>query len=380
MEPLESILGNLHSDDNRLQFLKRVYRPGKKNIADAILSITPDNVEVLESEAEHAREQGDSERFLKLARSYIDTCLKGVSNTSVLQKVEGWGNPELVSYTISRVENSVAESILDSATKLASAYGFDDEAHKLLERLYDIRKKDPYTVTGYLAAVAVQIGRFDEAIDFYLESGFSSLGKALAIAQEHVPSRSEAIAKLGFKNHNKGVDPEAYVRCAKVLGKEAKAGKHLAKEARKLKVVEPPQNYMGLVKALKHLGLDEEARSVVYKVGEKEPLPIGVMHYPEKEDAIADLFLEIGEDKQAGDIYRRKVKRCISFMHAESLVEDIDKAYDLTGDETLLETKLFLYERDGKYSEAERLAGSLGLDDLQETYKAMKILVNNLEN
>ena len=58
---------------------------------------------------------------------------------------------------------------------------------------------------------------------------------------------------------------------------------------------------------------------------------------------------------------------------------DIDKVYELTRDPSVLQKKIFVFERDGQYNEAAGLARKLGRTDLAETYETMQNMISTIQ-
>ncbi|MEA3229789.1 MAG: hypothetical protein U9P44_02635, partial [archaeon] len=56
-------------------------------------------------------------------------------------------------------------------------------------------------------------------------------------------------------------------------------------------------------------------------------------------------------------------------------LHDIDKAVELTGDQSFREKELDILERKGEYQEAAGLAAELGKPDLVQTYSTMHQMV-----
>lgn len=72
---LDVLLENLHSDENRLRFLRGIYTPGNVEVAERILAISEDS-SVIEDEMTHAKKAGDTDRFRSMAKKYIENFAK----------------------------------------------------------------------------------------------------------------------------------------------------------------------------------------------------------------------------------------------------------------------------------------------------------------
>lgn len=382
---LEVILKNLQSDKNRLAFLEKIYTPGNIEVADRILTMSPDSSTILKREMAHAREQGQEDRFVAMGRKLVDYHVDNDFDILLSDIVVGWGNKPLADYAISRLFKKEKEDSLEYAAEIAMKFGREDEGRKLMERVFDVQmarsgKEYPFSPAG----TAVKLGRFDEAINLYIKAGYHWLNAALKVAREHVPERVKEIATLGFdeydsdRNHN----PELYLESARILGKEGEAEKVLKKEARKLRVDSPPRFYEGLVNALVSLGSHDEARSVAERV---EAYEVGQMQIREYYDSsnqreLARIFLALGDKGKAAEAFLRKIDKQLLSHHPSHFVDDIDEVYKLTGDKTVLQKKLFVFEREGQYDEAAGLARELGRTDLAEMYDTMQSMISAVQS
>ena len=203
------------------------------------------------------------------------------------------------------------------------------------------------------AETAVKLGSFDEAVNLYIKAGYHWLDAALNVAKEHIPKRVVEIATLGFNGYDsdKNHRPELYLESARILGKEGKAEKVLREEARKLRVDGPPRCYQGLVTTLVSLGLHDEARSIAHEV---EAYEIGQMQSQEFYDAsnqreLARMFLTVGAKEKAAEALLRKIDKELPRNHPSHFLPDIDEVYRLTGDATVLQKKILVFEKEGQY-------------------------------
>jgi len=389
-QDLDNLLGSLHSDKNRLAFLNRVYTPGNVDIADRILDLNPD-ASILEKEVGYAREHGDANRFTTLARRFIDHYVENNQDILLRDRVIGWGDPDIADYAVTKLEETGREGPLEYAGEIAQSFGQADRGRELLERLLAVQmeEKDDYAFSPARicvkpASTCVKLGRFDEAIDLFMQSGYHWFDRALTVAREHVPGRVNEIAQRGFDEYAPAFHTqETFVECAEILGKTDEAKKTLAREAKKLKPGSPPRYYQGLVSSLVKLGLGDEARTVVEKVSayqfqrarEREEDSVHVSFHDEQKE-LARLYEAIGEQAPVKGILLARIDAGLNGgWHPSHYTKDIEKGLELTGDPAFLERRLLLLEKEQKYDEASQLAGQLGNSELAESYRTMHQMV-----
>ena len=195
---LSSLLGNLHSDEARLVFLKSIYVPGNAEVADEILTMDPENFSILTIETEYARKVGDINRFRDIAKKDIDCYIRNDLNSLLQSIVVDWKDPELADYAIAQMtskseEDRKLEGPLQYAAEIAQSFGKEEVAKQNLERLLALQEKDAeYKFPA--GDILKKLERYSEAIDKYVESakgrcsGF--MGDALRIARENVKERN----------------------------------------------------------------------------------------------------------------------------------------------------------------------------------------------
>jgi hypothetical protein len=383
-QDLDNLLGSLHSDKNRLAFLNQIYTTGNIEVADRLLGLTP-STSVLEKEVRYAREHGDTERFTTLARRFIDHYIENNWDILLEDEVMGWGNPDVADYAITKLEETGRESSLKYAGEIARSFGQTERERELLERVLAVQmeKEDEYAFSP--AGTCVKLGRFDEAIDLFMRSGYRWLDSALNVAREHVPERTNEIAQRGFDEYAPTFHTqEIYVECAEILDKVDEAKKTLTKESKKLKPDRPPRFYQGLVSSLVKLGLNNVARTAVEKVAtyqfqrarEREEGSIHLSFHDEQKE-LARLYETIGEQAQVKDILLARIDAGLNGdWDPSNYTGDIEKGSELTGDKAFLERKLLSLEKEQKYDEASQLAGQLGNSELAESYKTMHQMVS----
>ncbi len=372
---LEDILRNLDTDKNRIAFLKKIYSPGNIEIVNKILSIDPKNTTVLEMEINYARENKLENRFITLAKKLLDYYIDE-------DKVIKWDNKDIAEYVLAGLASESNEHSLEAGARIAAALGKEAEARQYLEKLLKIQIKQARR-HGYFnspANTCIKLGKYDEAINFYLKSDYY-IDKALKVAKEHSPESVAKIAKKGF-NESYPFKEELYVECARILGKTDQAKEALSKYAKKLKPDNPPRVYRRLVKSLIKLNLEELAKDVVHKIEKNEFTSREKEGYwnEDREEDLALLFHEIGEDSEVKDIYLARIENRLEKGWGSSHISsDIKQAYELTKDKIFLEKKLELLEQTQEYGQAEELAAKLGKQELVTTYHRMQEMIAKAE-
>lgn len=384
VQTLEGILGNMQSDQNKLNFLNRIYTPGNTEVADAILALNPNNFEVIKSELEYSRVEGLVERFDLFARKFIDLYIAEDLDILLKDKVISWGDKGLADYAISKFREKDCQNSLEYAAELAMKFGRENEGRQIMERLFDVQMESLGQEYPFSPAMtAVKLGRFEEAINLYIKSGYHWLDTAMRIAREHSPERVTEIANLGFYGYDSGANhrPELYLESARILGKEEKARKVLKQEANKLKINNSPRYYTDLVSALVSLGLTDEARSVADQIEDYEIKQMQTKKYYDgnNQREVADIFLVLGDKERAVKAYIRKIDKELPEYNQSNFMPDIDKVYELTGDKSVLQKKFFVFEKEGQYDKAAELARNLGNTDLAETYDHMQKMVSTVK-
>ncbi len=343
------------------------------------------NSRLLEKEIEQAKEADEKDRFVMLGRKYVDYYIANEFDILLIDIVKEWDNPALAEYAISRMssvsnEKRRLESTLEYAADIATAFGKEEQAKQLLERLLEYELKNP-EFKSPAARTLVKLGRYDRAIDRYMKCNDGYLENALSIAKEHCPDRMEEVARKGFKNF-KDINwfAEFYVECAEILGKKEQARKNLVKKARKEKVDSSPRLYNALVASLMKLGEEGEAREFVYKVAENEARVKKESNYYDfnRPEELAGLFHLIGEVQEVKYIYMERIDvRIRENHHPSNTMKDIDAAVRLTGDESFRKKKMRVFELQEEYDQAAALAMELGKDELAATYSRMQAMVND---
>lgn len=384
MESLDNILKGLHSDKNRLAFLNRVYTPGNVEVADRILDLNL-GTSVLEKELDYALKHKAKERFTALARRFVDLYIKNQYDNLLADQVVRWKDTDIANYAITKLEETGKESPLECAGEIAQSFGQKEKGRKLLERVLSLqfeRKGDyAFAPTG----TCIKLGRFNEAIDLFMQSGYHWFNNALNVAKEHVPTRVNEIAQRGFDEYAPGFHvQETFVECAEILGKVDKAKKTLIREAKKLRPDSPPRFYQGLTNSLVKLGLNNEARIVVEKVvdyqsqrAKERKEDMVCMYFHDEQKELAELYETIGEQRPVRDILLARIDAGLNGdWHPSNYTKDIEKGLKLTGDKAFLERRLLVLEKEQKYDEASQLAQELGQPELAGNYKTMHQMVS----
>ncbi len=385
---LDTLLENLHSDENRLRFLRSIYTPGNTKVADRILVLSEDS-SVIEREVTHAKKAGDTDRFRDMGREYIDYCVTHGFDIQLRNIVIRWQDPELADYAIaqmtskSETDRKLEDSFKYSA-EIARAFGKEDVARANLERLLALQERDSkYKFPA--AQTLKKLGRFDEAIDRYLAcGGYGELGNAMDLAREHSSNRVSKVAQRGFDSFDvKNGFAEFYVGCAEVLGKTKDAEKVLVKYAKKVKVERSPRFYNDVVKALVSLGQEKVARKLVERVAQhgEQVKASEKYHKFDRSEEMAQLYHTIGETDAVRNIYTKRIEtRIREGHHPSNTINDINKAIELTGDRiTFMKKRLLLHEKQEEYEQASKLATELGKPELAENYMLMHQMVQSVQ-
>ena len=360
-QTLDVILENLQTDENKLNFLGGIYTPGNTEVADAILALNPDDLKVLKGELKHSKAEGLEDRFRFFARKFIDLYVAEDWDITLKNEVISWDDKGIADYAISRFTEKGKEDSLEYTAEIATQFGRESEGRQLMERVFDLKMAKSGKEYPFLPAeTAVKLERFDQAINLYVKAGYGWLDIALKIAQEHVPERVTEIATLGFNRYDSDRNhlPELYLESARILGKEGKAERVLKKEAKRLKVDREPRCYEELVNALISLELNDQARSVADRV---EAYEIGQMrtqrwYNGDNQRELARIFLALGDKEKAAEAYLRKIDKESPEHNPSHFMPDIDKVYELTGDSSVFDVKIFVFEIEEQYDKAEGLA------------------------
>ncbi|MEA3229544.1 MAG: hypothetical protein U9P44_01390, partial [archaeon] len=298
-QELDNILKYLSSTDAQLTFLRSIYVPGRIDVADEIILRSEDS-SIIRKEIAHAKQACDYDRFRSLAKRYIDYHVSHDFDILLVGIVKEWQDSELADYTIEKMtskpeKDRKLENPLEYSAEIAQAFGKEDVARDILERLLGLVERDSeYRFPA--AQVLEKLGRFDEAIDRYLEAEWVS--DAFYLAKEQSPIRSVENAEVGFKNYKQDRgSAQFYVECAELLGKTGQAEKKLVRYAKKVNVVHSPRFYVGIVKSLVLLGQEAVASKFVEKVARHEEQARNSDRYYEFSRSVemAELYHAVGE-------------------------------------------------------------------------------------
>ena len=207
VQELDAILDALPSEKVKLAFLKNIYLPGNEEVADSILAINKDDSSVFKQEMAYAKKTENCGRFVSLAKKYIDYYISHDYVILLKDIVIEWNNPELADYAIEEItlkpeDNRGLERPLEFAVEIAQAFGKNNKSIELLERLLALQERDSeYKSTA--AKTLEKLGRFDDAIDKYLEEK-SAVSDAFNLAEEHSPERLHEIANAEFSQYEPG--------------------------------------------------------------------------------------------------------------------------------------------------------------------------------
>jgi tetratricopeptide (TPR) repeat protein len=375
---LEELLGSFHSIGARVSFLRTIYRPGNVEVADTLLELSPDN-NTLNLEANYAKANGDVDRFRQIARRSVDYHIREKTHYLLSDKVNEWNDKTVADYALSIFEDSEDEQILKSVVEIAQHFGQEEKSRRALEKILEIQLRDarlPYAT----ARTCISLGRFDQAVDLFLKSGYCNYDDALKIAQQHVPARVEEVASRGIREYSEKYHAQdVFLACARVMGEERTVKKKLRKEAKGLVPDSPPRFYKSLVEVLMRLDLEGDARKVVQKVAkyqEKLKREGRRFYFQDEQKELAKLYEDIGEFRVAGDILLERVDIALqNNWHPSNFKNDIDKGYELTQDPVFLERKLILLEMSNDFEGASKVATLLGNEELAKNYLTMQQMI-----
>ncbi len=377
-------------ETTQLNFLKELYTPGDERIANLILKMEPQNTEILEEEIKYAKLHNHDERFIELAKQYIELCIE--HNWDIRGKLIEWDNTDIAKYTVERIEQLVQRTKREEEKEywlmVASdiAERFEPEKAKiLLEELLELQLKNKDKDPCSPVETCIKLGYYDKAIELSIEAiqkGYDLLKEAMEIARKHTPGRLTELASIGFRTYKRHKNLEIYVESAKILGEIDKAKKTLAREARKLQPRGTPAFYKMFVKSLLEFGLTEEAKAVVKKVEKQERDESTQKNYDlDRLKELAELLYEIGNEESAKHAYLTEINRKIEDgWNPANVIMDVEEACKLLENpRELLEIKMQLLGRIGEYPEAAKLAKRLGKNDLADTYEEMHRMIQKVK-
>lgn len=403
LSTLPTLLNHLHSDDSKSIFLRQLYSPGKTELADFILTNCPRQKiwwEAIGKEIDFAKEHRQEERFLRLARRYLDGMVDDnylthtpvdnyLTYNHVDTMIEKWNHPALTEYAFTLLAEKCPLSpekqdlmCLESAASIALQAGKKEEGTALIERMLQHYQKGEFGNPHLLAEKCRRAGWHQQAIDLYLQAGYRAYEKALSTALLHVPERAREIAEKGFNEYDEDDNdrrysydqsgPSFYLACAGILGKVEEARARLLKPAARKtgEEAEPgpqPEDFFGS---------SEPA--------EMSSPGAGCPPYPEipslnKIQALVNL----GEQNAAGTQVERARKDCDTFAaaydnrHSYDEFQQFGELYEALGEKDKAQ-EMYRAEIDGRdgrlqlniIGELENPEGTLARID--EIYKTMK--------
>ncbi|MBR9692931.1 hypothetical protein GOV07_03280 [Candidatus Woesearchaeota archaeon] len=380
---LSDILDALEPE-NHVTFLMSLYKPGKVEVADALMErlqgMSLSNL--LQVEIEHAKDT-DPERLQHLAREYIDREVESGSCLG-LEEMVAKCDANIAAYAIERLEDM--KDILGyswtakyTAGKIALAFGNTEQARQLWNELEWENSSSGY-IKGHMQH---ELGNYKEAIQLYLKEK-CGVRLALPIAQEHVPRIVKKVAKLGYKKHhpensqNRNTrcgDQDVFAECAIALGKEAEARKLLVEEAQTVYTTDSPRFYLSLVAGLMNLGEEEEAQVLARKIDPCNDSPFRHLDKGREYKEFIDLYELAGIKKEVSKPLLAIVQEKRKEKDYGQIITIINVGYEITGDVALIEEGMRVYEQQEKYSEAARVAENLGKEKQATLYQAMDQMI-----
>ncbi len=392
MEPnqdrcLDDILAAMQTDEGRLLFLRKIYVPGNAAVVERLLAIDP-NRYIIEKEITYAREHSDTGRFREMAQLLITHSFSNALWPLLASKVIEWGDEETAREYVNRIvawEQGGEESLLQ-ASRVAEAYGWEEERREYLEGLVEKRKKDPHQRIS-VAQKLCELLRFDEAIETICGADYGHLPRAMDIAEKYAKQKVRKVALQGYNRFREDdvYYVDFYLMCANVLDRKDEARERVMELYRRENIsIERyvhnghiyTHHYLGLIKALVILGEQETAEKFVENVKQtilqiddrKLPLPLSV----------AELYFAIGRRERVIEIYEKYLEKYfdrpgLHYRNANrnAMIEILDRAIEMTHDPKFVVRQYGLLEECGMYEKAAMLANQCGDDDRATTYQQM---------
>lgn len=374
---LDEVLEKMHSDENRLEFLRKIYTPENPETGMKILALTNyGDSDILESEVKYAFKNGPVHRFERLAKILFDRYMDWYgfdSYAKTVRVIKKWKNQNMAEYAVKKLES---KEEYECTAEISRYFGKKGEMIKQLEKLLEkqLHEKDITSRRNHqIADTYTKLKKYDEAIDFYIKAHSSHLKDALKIAKRHRKKRIKTIAETIFESFIKqtkritvdnlfSIQDTAllFVECSELLGKEEGAKKTL------MDFITESDNLFfsridNIIKALIKLGLKKEAQ--ILKKREH-----AIMH-PKS-------YILLDDKEAAKEKYLKIIDDAIKYRDDLSpLIHVVEEAHIRTQDPIFLEKKMEIYESRQKYSKAAKTAEELGKHDLAQAYKRMMEMI-----
>ncbi|MGM5484030.1 MAG: hypothetical protein ACQER9_03905 [Nanobdellota archaeon] len=366
MNTLNDYLNVLKTSKQKKKFLHSIYEPGKEDVANALLSLDPDNRSILIKEMMYFKEK-DKDKFISYGIKFIDNFIGKFhldygTSLDIIKE-----DNELIEYFLSKVNDPHNVIRKRNAADFAKRLGRDDIRKKVLEEIIeDGSEKDSHQK----AKAAEELERFNESIDFYInaaESFTEVIPKALQIAKEHVPEKVNGVAEKGFEGfsdiHN---NFSLYAECAIILDEKERATKVVKKKLKKInKKYELGLHYYfkNIVDSMVILNMEDEAREFISELEQN-------FEATNPED-FRELYMKIGDSETANTYFRRKIDQLDPEENPENVIEAIDEYYELTEDESVLDKKFSAHLEIGDYKGASEVKQIQGYPSDAELLKEM---------
>lgn len=261
--------------------------------------------DVVEEELRRTDRNTEPERYRDLAETIVDHDINAKSAT----RISRYTDPIMVEHALATMISFNPKDLktLEAAASLARKHNQPDRARIFFERVYDTLKlRAQPNQAAELARIEVELGRYGEAVEHYMEAGLNHLKTALDLANNHVGSEvseglREVVALRAYETYsinrighwwvhafsgdyyathrqNHHHDPELFVLSAEVLGLPGTAFEVLEEQAEKLTAKQrvdisgrpiktPVDDHFiyRMVKALIHLKADPIASAFLHK-------------------------------------------------------------------------------------------------------------------
>lgn len=388
---LDEILARLGTDQARYTVLERLYfqHPGDFVIARALLGLPVlsrrTRFMVIDQEQRYAKEHGLGDRLVVLAKEEIDVCVNDPDfRGDVDQIVMRENNPEITEYALLKL-TSFSEDHPYLRQALLQAKAIAAAKVKPSEEAITLRLIGHAVTTGDFsgaARLAESAGKYDQALAYYLQSNTNyDLESALKLAEEHVQERVGEVAKRGYEQYNEHIGYiDFYFKCAKIIGKQAKAKKRFIKMIKDMVPANNPRAYTSIIKRLQEYKQHKLAEQLVDKVAEQQRLRGAKYSSDYETDVdIGNLYLLVGEITKAVEMYVGVIDFKIKQRHrTDEVLKIIDRAFNATNNTILLERKIQVFEMEGNYGQAAIVAEQLKKPEQVTFYTHLQGMVGSV--
>lgn len=374
---LSLLVESLPNDGTREKYLSALYRPGKKEVFEMLMSISPRTQRYkFEKEIVFAKKREDLAFIEKYGKIYIDHHLADGFLSLLPEKISAWGNETLKEYLVAKLEG-IQGSQLEIEYSIKALELFAPNSPQL-QKLKDdqlaaaLQDTENYFNAARLLVVAK---RYNEAIDWYIKTCHLPYPFSFAwkLACEHATGRKTEVAKILF---NFGFSAEgdilAYLQAAEFLGNQNIALKNIKQHVTTIQKAKPspPRFYSDLLEALQLAGMTEEIQIVLLKAKD------GAMEKNclEKYDPglfieMAKLYAVVDDTAQVIHWFAKAIKLQTGFAHASDAELSAKKCIELTNDFSIRLALLPVYEKTLQFDKAAQIADEFNSPAEAENYR-----------